>query len=65
MINNKNYFNQYGLSDDISIYYSKILFWFRNMIKYLEVIIPKKITNSKLEVVIVCLYYKYYKKKYK
>ena len=65
MMNNKNYFNQYGLPENKSIYYSKILFWFRNMIKYLEAIIPKKINNSKLENIIVCLYYKHYKKKYK
>ena len=65
MKNNKNYFIQYGLDERKSIFFSRRLFYFRNMIKYLEVIIPKNITNTILDNIIVSLYYKYYIKAYK
>ena len=46
---NKNFFIQYGIKENDAIKYSRILFWFKNIIKFFEDIFPKKISILDLE----------------
>ena len=59
---NKDFFTQYELKDNEANEYSRILFWFRNMIN--EDLIPKKIDVLNLEKLIICIFFRYYRNLY-